>query len=202
MSKIGIEYLVMGELGTSTSGSAATYTNARTMGTTVNISGSPNTNDAKDYGDDNAVETDNSVTGGTLSIEKNELALDEYAFLLGHEYDAEDGVISNAEDVPPFLGVGIIGKSKVNNELVFKAKFYYKVQFAEPTDENATKEESTSFAHDTIEGQIYMLDNGDWKNQNTFDDLDDAKAWLNGILSITATNTQGSGTNTQGSGTP
>lgn len=188
MSKIGLEYLVMGKLNTATavSGATATYTAAKQMGTMVNFSGAPNTNDAKDYGDDYAVESDNSVTGGTISCEKNELTLEEYAYMLGHT-QAENGgeVISNAEDIAPFLGVGMVGKSKLNGSGVFKAKFYYKVQFSEPTDENSTKEESTNFSHDNIEGQIFILKNGDWKTQKVFETLAAAKAWLNNLLGMT-----------------
>ena len=180
MAKIGMEYVVMGKLNTAAavSGATAVYTAARYMGPNAAFSGNPTTNDVKDYGDDRAVETDNSVTGGTISVEHNELTLEEYAYMLGHTL-SNGAVVANTNDLAPFLGVGMVGKSKRNGARKYTAKFYYKTQFREPNDENATKQDSTSFSHTTIEGSLFELENGDWKDQKEFDTLAAAKDWLN-----------------------
>lgn len=235
MAKTGLEFVKVGKLGTATSGANASYSDPRYMGPSAGLTGNIMANDVKDYGDDHTVETDTSVTGGTLSWEKNDLSDEDQAYLLGHEaqntyglttdtdivqgktYYTRSGsgtsespyeytpvaepvkasldnyyevtaceILANADDVAPYVGVGMIGKSMVNGAKKYKAKFYYKVQFHEPNDENATATDNITFGHDTIEGNIYLLENGDWKAQETFDTLSAAKTWVDGKLGISA----------------
>ena len=132
-----------------------------------------NNSDVKDYGDNRLLETDKSTTGGTLSVEFNHDSVDIYTMLLGHSI--VDGTIKhNANDVAPYVGTGALGKE--GNKWV--GKFYKKVQFAEPSDENSTKEENTTFNHITLEGDIFIPEDGEWKLQKRFDSLAEAKAWL------------------------
>ncbi len=188
MAKIGFEYIVSGVLGaTSASGKTATYTGGRYWGKASTFNGTPTANDAKDYGDDGIAETDTSVTGGTLSAELNERTLELYAELMGHTLDeTKKEIIANSNDIAPYVGVGAVGKSIRNNGKKFTAKFYYKVQFKEPNDENATKQENTTFTHTTLEGNMFMLENGDWKSEAEFETLQEAKAWLDKKVGITA----------------
>ncbi len=190
MAKIGLEYVAVGKLSANaTSAANAAYTDSKYMGTSVNLNGNITNNDIKDYGDDRTVETDTSFQSGTLSWEKNDLADEDYAYLLGHAYDNETKeVLANDSDIAPFVGVGVVGKSKRSGAYCYIAKVYLKVQFREPTDENATKQDSTAFAHETVEGNIFYLENGDWKVQETFTGataLADAKAWVDDKLDIT-----------------
>ena len=203
MAKVGLEYVVMGKLNeaVSKSGATAAYTDPMYMGPNSAFNGAPTSNDVKDYGDNRTVETDTSVTGGTVTIDHNELTLEEYAYILGHTMDETgQNVISNTNDVAPFLGIGAVGKSKRNNANKYTAKFYYKTQFREPSDENATKQESTTFTHTNLEGSMYELENGDWKDQKEFDTLDDAKTWLNTKIGLTSGNGGSGQTGNGGSG--
>ena len=59
MAKIGMEYIVIGELApTSTSAANASYTKSKYLGPASTFNGNPTANDVKDYGDDRTVETD------------------------------------------------------------------------------------------------------------------------------------------------
>lgn len=188
MAKVGFEYIAAAllDLDKSLSAATATYTDGREIGPAANVNGTPSVSDVKDYGDDNIQETDTSVTGGTLSLELNEPTLENEAWILGHTYDTTKGMIRNANNVAPYIGLGFVGKSKRKNVLVYRAKIYLKTQFKEPTDDNATKQESTTFNHTTMEGNLFQLKNGDWKVEKEFDTLDDAKKFVNTTLSITA----------------
>jgi hypothetical protein len=64
------------------------------------------------------------------------------------------------------------------------------VQFAEPNDENQTKQGNTTFNHVTLEVEIFVLADGSWKETKRFSTLAAAKTWLNGKVGITA---QGNG---------
>lgn len=191
MAKVGMEYIVAAELtedtDTDTGWKDVKYTNAVEIGPGANFSGNPTVSDVKDYGDDRAVETDVSMTGGTISAELNEPTMENEAFMLGHTYDSTSkGMIRNANDIPPFLGLGLVGKSIRNGKMVYKAKLYAKVQFHEPNDENTTKQESVTFNHTTMEGNIFTLKNGDWKEEFEFETLTEAKSKINTVLGITA----------------
>lgn len=186
MAKIGFEYTVMGKLtaGTDLSLSTVEYTDGIYMGPNAAFNFSPNANDVKDYGDDRVTETDTSVIDGTISVEHNELTAAQEAYMLGHS-SSGDEIVSNADDMAPYLGIGFVGKSKRNGTLMYVAKFYPKCQFREPGDDNATKQDSTSFAHTTIEGNMFTLQNGDWRKAKEFTTLSAAKAYLDAIVGVT-----------------
>lgn len=188
MAKIGFEYIVAGKLDTevSISKETAKYTEARVIGPAANVNFTINTSDVKDYGDDNMVETNVSPTGGTASLELNEPTMENEAWLLGHAVSKEGGMTRNANDIPPYVGIGFVGKSIRSHKPVFKAKIYLKAQFKEPNDENATKQDAVAFTHTTIEGNLFTLENGDLKTENEFAALTEAKAYVDKIFGVTA----------------
>lgn len=190
MAKIGFEYVAAAELDTAVSKSKETakYKNGKEIGPAANVNGTPTTSDVKDYGDDRTVCTDTSVTGGTLSLELNEPTMENEAWILGHTYTEAGGMLRNANDVAPYVGIGFVGKSKgEDNKIVYKAKIYLKAQFREPNDENASRQENVTFSHTTMEGNLFALENGDWKADKVFDTLDEAKEYINTTLGITTT---------------
>ena len=167
--------------------SAVEYEEGMYMGPNAAFNVAVNANDVKDYGDDNVTETDTSVVDATVSVEHNELTQEQEAYMLGHTIDeTSKEMISNGDDVPPYLGIGFIGKSKRSGKNMFVGKFYPKCQFREPGDDNATKHDSTTFSHTTIEGNIFRLKNSDWRVTKEFNTLAEAKTWLNGKAGITA----------------
>lgn len=177
MAKKGIEYTVFGKLQED-----GTYKDGKYLSPTATFNGSATKSNSKDYGDNRVVETDNSVTGGTLSVELNDDKDEIYTYLLGHKAAAEgDEIIYDVNDVAPFVGVGAIGMS--GKEYV--AVFYNKVQFSEPNDDNQTKQENVTFNHITLEGEIIIPENGQWKRRKTFATLAEAKSYLNELVGIT-----------------
>lgn len=180
MAKKGIRYAVFGILNESTK----TYTGGKYLSPVAAFNGTPNNSNVKDYGDDRCVEVANETVGGTLSIEFNNDDLEIGAMLLGHTL-TDGEMVYSTDDVAPYVGVGAIGRSGSK----WRAKFYKKVIFSEPNDENSTKQESTTFNHFTTEGEIVPLDDGTWKQEKEFDTLEEAKAYLNGLVGITASGT-------------
>ena len=177
MAKKGLRYVAFGILGND-----GTYSNGKHLSPAAALSGNATVSDVKDYGDDRAVETDKSVTGGTLTVELNNDDDELYTYLLGHSKDGTSGEIDHlVDDVAPFVGVGCIGQSGS----AWVSKLYKKVQFTEPNDENATKEENVTFNHITLEGDILIPEDGSWKLRKTFTTLAAAKTWLNGKLGVT-----------------
>lgn len=188
MAKIGFEYVAAAKLDdkTSTSKADAKYSEGREIGPAAAFNGTPTSSDVKDYGDDRTLETDTSVTGGTLSLELNEPTMENEAWILGHKFETETkGMIRNVNDIAPYLGVGCVGKSKRDGAIIYKSKIYLKTQFRVPNDENATKQDQVTFNHTTMEGNLFQLKNGDWKDEKEFTTLDEAKKYINTTLNIT-----------------
>lgn len=185
MAKIGFEYVVAAVLKSGDSAANAAYEKGIYLGPSSAFNGTPTVSDASDYGDDKKQESDRSVTGGKLSLELNEKTPEAYALLTGATKSEDGSIISNTETVPPYVGIGCVGKSIVNGVKKYLVKWYYKVQFGEPNDENATKQENVSFTHTTLEGNISPLSNGDWKKEVPCDTLAAAKTALEKLAGIT-----------------
>ena len=188
MAKKGIRYAVFGLYHETTAGAITTitYSDGKYLSPVAAFNGTPNVSNVKDYGDDQTVEVSNEALGASLSIELTNDDLAIFHFLLGHSL--EDGLLTySADDMPPYVGVGAIGRSGSK----WRAKFYTKCQFGEPADENATKQESTTFSHITLEGDALPDPNGIWKLEHEFDTEAEAKAWLNDKVGIGASGATG-----------
>ena len=185
MAKKGIRYAVFATLTETVSDGVTTltYTGGKNISPVAGFNGSINTSTGKDYGDDRVVDTANDVTGGTLTVELNNEEDDIYTMLLGHTKatgQSDNTITFNADDVAPYVGAGAIGLS--GNKWV--AKWYRKVQFHEPNDDNSTKQENVTFNHITLEGEILIPGDGNWKEQQAFTTFTAAKTWLDGKANV------------------
>ena len=177
MSKKGLRYVAFAKLN-----SDGTYSNGKHLSPAAALSGSPNVSDVKDYGDDRVVETDKTVTGGTLTVELNNDEDELYTYLLGHTQGTDGVIVHNADDIAPFVGVACCGE----NGSKWTVKVYKKVQFGEAADENSTKEENVTFNHITLEGDILIPEDGKWKLRQSFDTLTAAKTYIDTLFSVAA----------------
>ena len=159
----------------------------------INFTGTPNKNDAELWADDGVAETDKSIKDWGTSLNVDDLSLENQAKLLGHTYvKAVDGssgtegtpesIEIGTEDEAPFYGVGFYKRRKKNGVTSFTAIWLYKVQHSEPTENAATKGDSTNFQTDTIEGKAYPVEvDGKMSigKKLVFKTEAEAKAWLN-----------------------
>lgn len=174
MAKVGLKYPVYAKLGAN-----GAYAGGKVIAKAIKASVTAESNDVKLYADDGVAESDKSFKGGKISLNVDDLTSEIYADLLGHTYDEEKKtVVNNGNDIAPFVGVGFYGQVVRNNIPKYLAKFLKKAQFAEPADETETKGDTVNFQTPTIEGDIFKLDNGDWKEQAEFDTEQEARTWL------------------------
>jgi len=177
MAKIGLQYLVYKGQGTNPSKGVL----AKAIQADVSIT----TNEAKLYADDSVAESDKSFREGTLTLGVDDLNETIQKELLGHTIDPVTGeIVAAGTDNNPFVGVGFISISKMNNVQKFRAIWLPKVQFAEPNDTNQTKGENTAFSTPTMTGTIMLDDSGKWKYENSFATLEEAKTYLNTYAGI------------------
>lgn len=182
MAKKGIKYAVFAHA-TEASDGTITYSEGKNISPVAGFNGSVNKASGKDYGDDRVVDSDSSVIGGTLSVELTDDEDDIYVYLLGHTKatGSSGGTVTyDVADTSPLCGCGAYGQS--GNKWV--AKWYSLVKFSEPNDDNSTKAENVTFGHTTVEGDILIPKNGQWKFRETFATEAAAKSWLNSKAGI------------------
>ena len=164
------------------------YSDGKIIGKLMTVSQSAEIAEATLYADDHLVDSISEFKKGSMTIGTAGISDEDHAMLLGHKYTKTEGMILNANDNPPFVGVGYYTKAKDVNvspaETVFVAKWYPKVKFKEPNDDAATKGESVDYKTPTIEGTVFALENGDWKKQKVFSDDKKALAWLEARANI------------------
>lgn len=150
----------------------------------------PEYNNAELYANDSLAESDYSFKKGSLSLT---IADDDdklMAELFGGTVVKEGGeVTSNIEDVIPEFGYGHIIPKMVNGIRAYKVEFFPRIKFTKPTSDNKTRSESVEFNTTTLEATVYPLETalnglkiGDWRKFNTFETLDAAEAYLDGLL--------------------
>jgi len=181
MAKIGLSYIRYSNL-TEADDGTATFNGSKTLGKAVSCSSSITNNSAQLFADDTLAESDTSFQGGTLTLGTDDERDEVFAPLLGHEIDEEGEVISNVNDIAPWVGVGRVVMKIVENVRYYKAIVLLKVKFSEPSDDENTKGESVEFATSSIEGTIATLKNGDWRKAQTFATKAEAIAYIDGIF--------------------
>ncbi len=151
MSKLGIQHVRYSKLN-----EKMEYTGAKEISTLVTFNGTPNKQEAEDWGDNRAVESNKSVNKFSLSMELNDMAGEVYADLCGHEYDSETKKVTvKSTDNAPYVGLAAIGNCERNKKEVFVLKIYPMMQFGDSNDENSTETETKQYKHVTIEGTGY-----------------------------------------------
>ena len=154
---IGVENFTAAELtsDTATTTSYGTPLNLGKILRRVKVTPQSNTQDA--YADDVIIDTVTDVAKFDLEVETAALPLEYIAWLLGHEY--QNGVMSKKkDDAAPYFA--IMYQSNKRNGKARYTKFY-KVQFAEPDNENKTKQENIEFQFPTLKATaIHRLSDG------------------------------------------
>lgn len=152
----------------------------------------PEFNTAELYANDVLVESDYTFKKGTLSLT---VADDDDKFIaeiLGNTVN-EDEVTSTIDDIAPEFGYGHVIPKLVGGVKKFKVEFFPRVKFTKVTSDNKTRGESVEFSTTAIEGTVFPVETeinglkvGTWEKHQTFATLQEAEAYLDGLLTPTA----------------
>lgn len=181
MARIGLKYLRYSPLDEQDN-----VTTPSTFGKAVDCKVSIEKNNAELYADDGIAESDYSFKKGTIALTVDEDDDTVFANVLGHEIGEDGEMVRNADDVAPYVAIGRILTKVVNGAKKYKVEFLHKVKFAEPNTDEKTKGESIEFGTSAIEGTIHTLANGDWSKAKTFTSYEEASAYLDGLLTKSA----------------
>lgn len=182
MAKIGLKNFYYSVATENATTGAITYAGATKLAKAISASFEPTVSDATLYADDAIAERDAGVTGGTLT-----LGIDRYdnataAALLGHTLDAGGEMVSKTTDSAPAVGVGRVVTLMQDGAYKYRAVFFPKVRFQEPSSSDTTKGETTEFGTYEIAGTVIPPVDGTWRKEQTFDTEAAAVAYLVGLM--------------------
>lgn len=174
MAKIGLKYIVAKGVTSFVVGKAIQ------ADVTINIS------DVKLRAEDTVAESDKSFIDGSITIGVDDLSDVMQVEFLGHTLATEE-ITAKSSDQSPYVGIGFYATKVVGGVRSFRAFWFPKVQFGEPSDTNATKGDTISFNTPTIVGTIIEDSNGIWKKEQTFTSEAEAVTYLNTASGIVVT---------------
>lgn len=176
MAKIGLKNFYYAKA-TEAANGALTYGTVTKLAKAISASFEPTVSDATLYADDAVAERDASVTGGTLTLGIDRYDVATAADLLGHTTSGDE-MISKTTDTAPYVGLGRVVTLMQDGVYKYRAVFFPKVKFQEPSSDNTTKGESTEFGTYEITGSVIPAVSGEWRREEIFASEAAAVAYL------------------------
>lgn len=177
MAKIGLKNFYYA-VATEAANGSLTYAGATKPAKAISFNFDPSVSDATLYADDAIAEKDTSVNGGSCTMGIDKLDETTQAALLGHTIANSGEETSNTGDVAPYVGLGRVVTLMENGTLKYRAVFFPKVKFQEPSASNSTKGETTEFGTYEISGTVVPDASGNWRYKKTFTSEADAVSYL------------------------
>lgn len=156
-TRIGCDNLVYAKMTTEdTATTAPVYGEVTPAPGVISVNINPNASQETLFADDGPMDTATTLGKVDVEINKAELTTENKADLLGHEIDANGGIVYGDSDVAPWVAIGF-RTLKSNGK--YRYVWLYKGKFTDPEDNNETKGDSINFQTDTIKGQFVKLSN-------------------------------------------
>ena len=190
MAKVGMSYPVWAKLKEHTNGQQPEYELGMVLAEAVQADVTEQRADAAQWGDGRQVESDNSVTGGDVTIEVTHLDLEKKATIKGMVQSGTGGEYELTDAASPYGGLGYIDILKRNGVISYVGKWIYKLQLGQSTQSSRTKEGTNQFTGETLNGPMLGIYNDDtgavkFMTEKACATEAEAKAWLNGKAGIT-----------------
>ena len=188
-ANVGMLYPVAATVQTYTPGSSISYKSpGSNFAEAVSASLSWERADGHFYGDDVELDTDNGILGYMIDFEPSGLNDAARALLLGETVSSSEYTITSA--AAPDVGFGYVRAMRNKGTESFEAWWFYKVKFGVSSEETRTKERSVEWRVPTLQGvgagvSLDATGTLNFCNHQTFNTLQQAKAYLNGKAGIT-----------------
>lgn len=177
---------------------APTYSGGGLMGALVEFNFELESTDNNNFYADNKVkESQRRFTNGTVSVTPDDLSQEVSADMLGvtptpitdidgiTDEGATELIWDDNQD-SPYLGIGLIEKKQVDNQIKWRAIILTKVIFDIPSDAAVTEGEEIEWQTSELVGAILRDDSAThrWKREATFTTEAQADAYLRARLNI------------------
>lgn len=183
----------------SNAGNSVTYSSGGLIAKAVEANVEINTSEDNNlYADNVIAETDRQFTGGTLTLQTDDLSQEVSKAILGvkeqaissvtgvTDEDAKELIFDDTQSTP-YLGIGFVIKKVVNGTTMWRAVVLTKVMFSVPNDSATTQGESIEWQTPELSATIMRDDSANhmWKREATFTTEAQAVAYIQDRLSIT-----------------
>lgn len=194
MAFVGMKYVVAAKIkGDTVAGQMPVYENGvvvgRAIGADVTFNRANNTLKA----DDVDAESDNSLTGGTIRINVDDMEDEAQAAILNQEVN-EAGEYEELGEASPYIGIGYIRVRRFKNVTSYVAYWIFKAQVGINSESAATKQDTVQWQTPTLEGNMMGVQPDSsmktkFRRRKTFtgDTAEqEAYEWLNKLAGIAA----------------
>lgn len=181
MAYIGLAYPTFAKLNPATN----TYSEGFRMGKAVSVNINVNYNEANLPGDNVIAESVKEFRDGTIDLGITTIPLEAYNTVFGHtvtEGESETTIVDKTDDVPNYVGVGLLKEELVDGQKSYIAMWISKCLFTESGESATTKGETITFQTPTIAGKVLALDDRTWRERKIFTGATgeaDALAYIN-----------------------
>lgn len=192
MAFVGMRYVVAAKLKEHTPGQAPVYDEGVVVGRAISADITYNraTNTLK--ADDVDAESDNSITGGSITIGVDDIADEVQAAILAQEVN-EAGEYEEINEADPDIGLGYIRVRRFKGVTSYVAYWIFKAQLGITSESAATKQDTIQWQTPTLSGSMMGLQPDasmkmKFRRRKTFTGEtaeQEAYAWLNRLANIT-----------------
>ena len=158
MATVGIRYPIWSPYVSGGDGAVIVYGTAVTGDHAIEANISWTRNSTPLYGDDKAVEVDNSITGGKITLGLDHLSTDLRSSMLGMAGSGSPLTYEDSDATSPHGGFGYIKVLRNNAAVTFEAYWIHDVQFALGEEAAKTRGENIEWQTPTLEGTIFGKD--------------------------------------------
>lgn len=190
MAFVGLRHPVFAPITSETDGTEPVYGSGVVIGRAMTADISFRRADTALYADDVAVDADNSVTGGTVTLGTDDVSDEAGKAMLG-DTAGENGEIAESCAPTPYGGFGYMRVRRLKGVTTYIGYWLYKVQFARGDESAKTKGESLEWQTPTLSGTImgvYPDDSGEprCRIRKSFAKASEAEAWIDARAKIAA----------------
>lgn len=186
MAYTGLKYCVFAPITTEEPFSPIVYGKGVVLGKMISANITMTRNSDPLYADDAIAESDNSITGGTISLNLDDIddAARVSAFGVLKEGEPGSETYSETGDPTPYGGLGYIRVRKRKGVTSYVAYWVHKCQIAINTDSANTKGSTITWQTPTVDGTIMAAyPNADkkarFRDDASFATQADAYSWIN-----------------------
>ena len=185
MASIGLKYVAWAELNTEPATAIPTYKTSSgvVLGKAVSANLSIQRAEAELYADDMLAEYVSEFSSATLTMEVDNISLQNQATIYGATYNEGEMQVS-ADDTPPYGGIGGYQVLMVQGVRKYRAWFFPKAKATFPDWTGTTKGSSISFGTAPLDMRIASPAYGAWYYIKEFDTEAAAKAYIDTKVGI------------------
>lgn len=186
MATIGLDKLYFADI-IDDAEDGETYGTPKQLAEAISVELSVESAEANLYADDKVSESAREFSGGTITLNTNDIPAANAAELLGATVDQNGVLVQTSEDSPKPVALGFRAK-KANG--TYRYFWLYRVLFGPPSTTLNTKGDSIEFQTPTIEGTIMARKKADsegkhpWKAEVTEGDTGASTAITNWYTSV------------------